>query len=197
MKIVEKILGGLIIVLIISRLLFSYPFSGLLITLSCILLAQLYFVFGFALLNNIRFRKIFKKDSYNNVSVLRIILTIITGLTLSLLVIYALFKFMRWPYGNFGLFTCLIWLGVIIAVVLIKHLISKDKFYANYLIRLGIIGTCAMLMYLVSSERLLELQYKNFPDFVEAEKKVMKDPQNKQLRQKANEERQKMDLSND
>lgn len=197
MKITERILGGLIIILMIGRLLYSYPFSAMLITFSCLFLSMLYLFFGFALLNNIRFRNILKKDSYKGISVLRILLTIMTGFVLSFLVVYMLFKFQRWPYGNIGLQICLIWLAIIIAAVAIKYFISKDKFYSNFLIRLFTIGVYGTLLYFVSSEQLLEMKYKDFPDYIEAEKELMKDPDNMYLREKANEERHKMDLSDE
>lgn len=197
MKIIEKVLGGLIIILMICRLLFIYPFSAILITFSCLLLSILYLLFGFALFNNIRFRNILKKESYTGISMLRILLTIGTGFALSSLIIYILFKFQRWSYGDVSLRMCLIWLAIIITVVAIKYLVSKNKFYSNFLIRLFTIGVYGTLLYFTSSESLLEMKYKNFPDYVEAEKALMKDPENIYLRERANEERQKMDLSDD
>ncbi|WP_426429566.1 hypothetical protein ACPX19_08460 [Winogradskyella sp. HB-48] len=197
MRKAEKILGGLIIVLMISRLIFTYPFSSILISLSCILLSLLYLFFGFAVLNNIRFRDILKKESYKGISALRILLTFFTGLILSMLIIYMLFKFQRWPYGQYGLMISLILLAFIGLIVLVKYFISKNKFYSNYLIRLLTFGIYGLLLFFISSENLLELKYKNFPDYIEAEKKLMKDPQNRQLQIRANKERQKMDLSKD
>jgi len=195
MKQTERILGVSIIVLMSLRLFFNYSFSSLLITLLTVLLSLLYFGFSFALLNKIRFRNLFKKESYNGISTLRIIGTIFTGFVLSLITIYSLFKFQSWPYGNYGLIISLCGLSMIIIVVLIKFISSKKAFYSNYLWRLGIIGIIATSLYLLSRESLLEMKYRDFPEYVEAEKKLMKDPTNKELEQKANEERKKMHLS--
>ncbi len=192
MKQTERILGASIILLMLLRLFFNYPYSSLLITLLIVLLSLLYFGFSFALLNKIRFRNLFKKESYNGITTLRIIGTILTGIVLSLVTIYSLFKFQNWPYGNFGLLYSLRLLLIIIIVVLIKFITSKKSFYSNFLWRLGIIGIIATSLYCLSSESLLEMKYRNFPEYVEAEKKSMKDPTNKELERKATEERMKM-----
>lgn len=197
MKKVEIILGGLTIIFMVSRLLFIYPFSALLITFSCLFLSILYLVFGFALLNNIRFRNIFNQASYKGISILRILLTIVTGFVLSTLVIYILFKFQQWPYGAIGLQITLIGLAFIICVVIIKYLVSKSKFYLNFLIRLFSIGVVGIVLLFISNERMLEMKYRDFPEYVKAEKALMKDPQNMYLMKSADEERKKMDLAND
>ena len=44
-------------------------------------------------------------------------------------------------------------------------------------------------------ETLLKLYYRDFPDYVEAEKKSMQDPTNKELEIRANEERENMHQS--
>ena len=79
MKQTEKILGGLIIILMIIRLFFSLPYFDITITLLILVLSMIYFGFGFALLNNVRLRNIFKKDSYNEISTLRILGGIFTS----------------------------------------------------------------------------------------------------------------------
>jgi len=42
-------------------------------------LAQLYFMFSFALFNNIGFRKLFKSESYKNIKVKKIVLPALIG----------------------------------------------------------------------------------------------------------------------
>ncbi len=102
-----------------------------------------------------------------------------------------------WPYGQQALFMVLCMLSILIAVVLIKYFVSKDKFYSNFIIRLFTIGIYSTILFFISSEDLLEMKYKDFPDYVEAEKQLINDPQNIYLQQRANEERQKMDLPKD
>ena len=125
---------------------------------------------------------------------MRIFGTVFTGFVLSSVVVYSLFKFQRWPFGNEGLLISLSGLLIVIIVVLLKFIMTKKNFYFNSLYRLGIIGIIATSLYFVSSESLLEMQYRNDPEYVEAEKKLMKDPTNKELLKKANKKREEMDL---
>ena len=55
------------------------------------------------------------------------------------------------------------------------------------------IGT---IFYFVSPEQILEIKNRNFPDYIEAEKQLMRDPENKELQQKVFEERQKKNSAN-
>ena len=62
-----------------------------------------------------------------------------TGFILSLLSIYSLFKFQRWPFANEGLLISLYGLLPIIAIVTFKFASSKKSFYSSLLIS-SIIG---------------------------------------------------------
>ena len=67
--------------------------EGLLpLILSLLVLSTLYCYFGFALFNNIRLKEIFKKDRHTEISVLRIIGAVFSGMILSTYVIGILFK---------------------------------------------------------------------------------------------------------
>ncbi|MBR9846637.1 MAG: hypothetical protein GYB35_11310 [Algicola sp.] len=194
MKLTEKLLGALIIILMVTRLIVAFPYSSIAITLSMLLLTMLYFWFSFALLNNIRLRSVFKSDAYKGISGLRLTGTILTGFVLSSLIIYALFKFQRWPYGNEGLLISLYGIAIVAVVASVKYFTTKHTFYNELLTRLFLIGIVGTALYMTSYETLLEIQHRDHPDYVEAEKNSMRDPQNRELQQKALEERQKMDM---
>ncbi|MEM6516674.1 MAG: hypothetical protein AAF688_10865 [Bacteroidota bacterium] len=169
----------------IIRLLTPLPFSSLILTLSCLLLSLLYFRFGFAILNNVKFKNIFKKSSERKLSNLRVLGTVFTGFLLSLLVIYMLFKFQRWPYGDYGLLVCLSGLSIIAVVCVVKFAINKDGFYKTLLLRLILIGTFGLILFLTSEEKLLEVKFRHNPEYVEIEKQLIKDPENTELREKS------------
>lgn len=192
MKQTEKILGVLILILMISRLITHYPFSNIAIAVPMLLLSLIYFFLSFGLLNKIRLRNLFKKESYIGISTLRLIGTVITGFVLSMLVNYALFKFQAWPMGDVGLLLSLILLSLIIVVVLVKFLVSKKPYYYRFLKRLGLIGVLAFTLYFITAENLLELKYRHAPEYIEAKKKSLKSPENKELQRKAQEERMKI-----
>ena len=94
---IEKTLGFGAIFLMILRLITDYPYSALLITLSTFILSLIYLFFSFKLLES------HKKDSTEKTNSLRKTGIILTGITLSLVLIGILFKFLRWPYGSFNL----------------------------------------------------------------------------------------------
>lgn len=196
MKYTEKIIGSLIIILIIARLLFYVPSLNTPILLLTMLLSGTYLFLGFALLNNIRLRNIFKKDAYKRIGAIRIIGAIGTGLFLSLTCIYSLFKFMQWPYGNAGLMISLVSLLIPSVIFIIKYITTRNSFYKNFLYRILIIGGIGSLFLFTSSEKLLELKFRDYPDYIEAEKNSMRDPSNKELLEKADEERNKINTSN-
>ena len=196
MKQTEIILGGLVALLMLIRLIVPFPFSALAITFSSLFLALLYFVFSFALLNGIRLRHVFKSESYKGISTFRLLGTIFAGFVFSITVIYCLFKFQRWPYGNEGLLISLNGIIFIAVAAVLKYATSKGTFYKRLFIRALILGIFTTALYLVSYETILEVKNRDYPDYVEAEKKAMRDPQNRELQQKAMEERQKMDLDN-
>ena len=193
MKKMELILGISIVSLMTLRIVTNFSYSVILIAITSLVLSLIYFFLSFGLLNEIRLRNIFKKESYAGKSSWRMIGTILTGLVLSLVVIYSLFKFMRWPFGNEGLRISLYGLIIVLVITIIKLVLSKNKFYRNLLIRLGIIGLFANLLYLTSEESILEMKYRNYPEYVDAEKKLMKDPMNKELQELVRKERIKMD----
>ncbi|WP_296317299.1 GldL-related protein [Winogradskyella sp. UBA3174] len=183
---IEKILGFGTIFLMVLGLITNYPYSALLITLSAFILSLIYFFFSFKLLNSIT------KDLTEKKSSLRKTGIILTGITLSLVVIGILFKYQRWPYGSWNLMVGLLGLIPILIISIFKFSKTKAEFYKNLLFRILIIGVFGTLMLFTKNETLLELQCRDFPEYVEAEKKLMQDPRNKELERIANEERKKM-----
>ena len=79
MKTVEKILGLSSILVILIGFFIRFPFMALIISIGLLLLSMTYFVFSFALLNNVRLRHVFKSESFKGISTLRIIGSILVG----------------------------------------------------------------------------------------------------------------------
>jgi glucan phosphoethanolaminetransferase (alkaline phosphatase superfamily) len=136
-----------------------------------------------------------KEESVGKKSSLRETGIILTGISLSLVVIGILYKFLSWSYGNWILMYGLLFLIIILIISIFKFSQTKAEFYKNLVVRIVIIGGFGALMLFTKNETLLEIKYRNFPDYVEAEKKLMQDPMNKELEIRANEERQKMHQS--
>ena len=154
----EKIIGAIIAILLISRLLFYFPFFNTGILLLSSILSCIYFALSFALLNNIRLRNIFKNESYKDISILRMIGVVCTGIVLSIVITYSLFKFMIWPMGNEGLILGLITIFIPLVIVTVKLIITKSKFYTFLLIRLLIFTIIGSVLYFTPSETIEELK---------------------------------------
>jgi apolipoprotein N-acyltransferase len=192
MKIAEKFLGVSSIVIMLIGFFVRFPYMAITITLTVLLLSMTYFVFSFALFNNVRLRHIFKSGSFKGVSTLRIIGSILVGFVFSIMCIGILFKFQLWPNSDFTLLVGLMCLGILVIISLVRFLSSKDTFYKNLLIRTLIIGIIGFCFYSLSYENILEIKYRDDPEYVEAEKKSMQNPKSIELGKKALEERQKM-----
>ncbi|WP_046756057.1 hypothetical protein [Kordia jejudonensis] len=194
MKKLEKILAVTIIAFMVLRLFTAFPYSSMILTLSTLLLVLLYTTFGFALLNGISFRSFLKKESFKGISIWRMIGIIGTGWVLSIVIIGILFVFQRWPYGYINLQNGLIFTGIIVIVIVLKKGISFHKVYSYILLRIGITGLIGLFLLYLPQETLLEMQCKDCStSYLEAEKALLKDPNNKELQEKAYQEYIKMD----
>lgn len=177
MKLAEKILIALAVIIAVLKF-FFIPGSGVFMVLVFCLLSSLYFYFGFALFNNIRLRLIFKKDSYVGVSNGRIIGGIALGLSLSFAVIGFLFKAQHWPGANSHLIIS-IFSGVVILIIsLIKFIKKKANYYKNAIIRMGIATTISILMFVIPNLTWVKIRFRNHPKYIEVYERYEKDPSN-------------------
>jgi len=168
------------------------PGGGILTVLTLSTLSMVYFYFGFALFNDIRLRKIFKKDSYKDISSLRILGAVGAGLALSTTIIGLMFKFQSWPGADNNLIAGLLGLVIVTIIGVLKYMQNKSDYYTRILKRVAIFGGLGLVIILTPKTSWIELKYRNYPDYVNAVKKSMADPDNKVLQDKADEERQKM-----
>jgi len=178
-----------VIALVLSFLLVPHTESfGLLILL---IYSMFYWLFSFALLNNIPFRDILKKIAYKGIGWKRIVGAICTGYALSVMIIGIFFKFLFFP----GAMIISIWGIVCFLVIAIISVIKYEKnhspFYAGILKRIAIIGGIGIISLLLSSDMLIDIKYRNYPEYA----KAMKDVRNNscmETEKKLSEERIKM-----
>ena len=172
------------------------PGGGVLTVLTLSTLSMLYMNLSFALFNGIRLRNIFKKDSYKGISTMRIIGAVGTGLALSMTIIGLLFKFQSWPGASLNLGAGLV--GLLIATVIgtIKYFRNKSDFYTKIFKRIAVFGGLGLILMLIPKTTWVEIKYRNQPTYVDALKKAMAAPDNKELWDKVEVERQKMNNEN-
>lgn len=191
MKKAEIIIGAIAISALVLNLL-MVPFSGLLTVVSFSLLSIIYLYFSFALFNSIRPRNIFKKSVYAKIPTNRIFGAVLMGCALSLTTIGILFKFQDWPYGHLSLIIGLLALAIVLIVVAINYSKTKSDYYTKIYSRIAVWGGLAIILLLIPGETFLELRYRSHPEYIDAVKKSMADPENEQLQNKVDEEHRKM-----
>jgi hypothetical protein len=191
MKKAEIIIAALSIVAIGFNLLLI-PGGAFLTVLTLSTLSIIYMYLSFAIFNDIRFRKIFRKESYAGISTMRIVGAVATGLALSMTTIGMLFKFQSWPGASFNLFVGLSALLIVTVIAVIKYLKTRSAFYTGVFKRVAVFGMLGLILLFIPNANLLEIKYRNQPAYLNALKSAMADPQNKSLWDKVEEERQKM-----
>ena len=183
MKILEKILAfGILISLILK---FSLISGGDVLTLwTTLILACIYYTFGFLFFNQIRLRHIFKKASYKDVSALKIIFAIVTGLGLSIISLGSLFKLLNLSGADEMLMIGLIVTSIVLIISLTLFLKNNDTNSKFTLWRVSIIGGIGVILMLTSELSIVKFQYRNHPDYIDAYAKYLSDPRNEELQKK-------------
>lgn len=185
----------LIITAIIGVILSFIPVPGgnILTILSITFLACMYFYFGFALFNGIRFRDIFKKASYQGISALRIVVAIAVGMCISTALTGIEFRLMMWEGTAVMLLVGSFSVCLMTIVAVIKYATGKSPFYLNILKRSVPYTLLAITFYMLPGYAILELKYRNHPEYVEAVKAVDADPSNEELQEKVMQERARLE----
>jgi hypothetical protein len=191
MKKTELILG--ILSLISVGLNLFLVFGGQVLSmLTLSILSVIYFVFGFALFNDIRFRDIFNAKSFQGISTTRIIGSIAAGISLSITLVGILFKIQSLPGATFELMSGLFFLIIVSIIGAAQFLRTKSKFYIGIFKRALLIGGFGLTLILLPKGAFIDFKYRNHPSYAQALKNVVSNPLNPEFQAKLQEERQKM-----
>ncbi len=191
MKWLEICLGiSILITMALSILLF--PRFQFLFILSVGITANIYFLLSFALFNNVQINRIFIGGFLQGLSQLRLIGAILTGFVLSIVCVGIIFKFQSYPQPNFILSVGIIGLFISLIVSIIKFKKTNSSFYKNVVIRIALYSILGLTLLIIPREKMIEIKYRKYPGYIEAVKKSMADPDNKDLWKKAEEEKQKI-----
>ncbi|MGB3182073.1 MAG: hypothetical protein WBB45_11820 [Cyclobacteriaceae bacterium] len=147
------------------------------------LLAILYFVFTFALVNGIRARNIFKNSSYRHTNIKRIIGAIGLGFALSSIVIGLLFRIMLWSGATYQLLASLIVLAIVTLVAGIFYFRSRVPYYHRIFIRAGIYGVAGLVFFFLSTYTMIGIYYGDDPAYTKLYKEVIDKPSDYGLRE--------------
>lgn len=161
------------------------------------ILGLFYFIFSFALFNGIRLRDAFKSESYQDTNLLKIIGAILLGISISLVIFGIQFKLLFWQGANEQLLIGLLPIGLILIVAVIFYFRDKTEFYNRIFKRIAIYGGLGLLLYLTPTSTLVDIYYRDNPDFAELFNKVLEDPENEELRKQLNQMREEISKKNE
>jgi hypothetical protein len=187
-----EIIITLLSIITLSLNILLIPEGGTSAILSLSLLAMIYFYFSFAFFNNIKFRKIFKKESYKDISTLRIVGAICTGMALSAILSGVLFYFQSWPGAMMDFIMGFGPIIVILTICIIKYFKNKSSYYIVILRHSLIVGGISLIIILTPRMTWINMRYENHPGYRSALEKAIANPSNQELWKKVDAEREKM-----
>jgi hypothetical protein len=187
MKIVEKVAFVLAFVGYTLRLLLIKQ-GSFLVFISMFSLSFIYLYFGFALLNGIAFRSIFKKSTYTGIPSNNILGAIAAGLAMSIGCLGLTFKLLHWPGAGINLVAGIVLCSILFIIVIVKKRRKNQMLYKRILIRSTILLSFSFLFMCIPKRVLFEIMYRDRPTLIKAQEELWKDPTNQELIDKMNEE---------
>ena len=144
----------LVIVFVISCLvkLAGIVGGGILTTFFGLLLCLYYFLFAFALFNDIPFKGIFKKEPYAGKKPGEIIIPILTGYGLSVAISTIIFQLNKWPGGRVMVFASGVHLIFLLGLSFLFYMLYQKRVYkrvayknATYILACVVATICSSL----------------------------------------------------
>lgn len=184
MRLLEKILAIGVLVSVILKF-GLIPGGEISLLASTLLVTIIYYPFGFLFFNQIRLRDTFKKAAYKNVTALTVILSIITGIGLSITCVGSLFKLFHFAGANEMLTVGLITIFIVSLVAVVSFMRQNEMDSKFLLMRTGIIGSIGMVLLILTEMDLVKIQFRNHPAYIKAYTEYLKNPNDEEsLRKK-------------
>ena len=169
MRKIELIFGTVAAISIAYKFIFGNELNPIFI-ISITGLSVFYTYFSFAYFNNIRFKKILKRESYRGISKWRILGTIGLGFGLGITTLGILWSLMYWPFNTFyplGIPILLI-IGIISTI---KFSTTRSEDYKGIIQRILIIGGLGIILWITPQETLNGLLGIEMDEMAEVSKK--------------------------
>ncbi|MEQ9217848.1 MAG: hypothetical protein RLO17_07400 [Cyclobacteriaceae bacterium] len=133
-------------------------------------------------------RKIFKRDSYEELSVLRLVGAFGGGVIFSILSVGMLFKLLQLPGSDVMLIVGLYSGSLFLLIILIKLFMNRETtFYRDMVVRSLLILSLSGILYSVSGLTLVKIFYRNHSKYIQAYERAANNPADMELQQKAEE----------
>lgn len=184
MKILEMIL---VVCVAASAMLFigSAAQGGQWLIISAILLSSLYLLFSFALLHGIGFRKIVGNQSFQGIDAKGMIGAILIGLMLSLTVFGIICRWMWWADIYIALVPGVLGLLISAGIIWQQRKKNASRLYPHAFRRVIIYGILGIFFILIPADFCVKIKYHQYPDYVETVLEANRNPENQDLRQRA------------
>lgn len=183
MKKTELIIGFSAIIALVLRFL-QVPGSGIIVMSTITTLSIFYYIFGFAIFNNIGFRGIFKKELYKKTNAKKIIGAIGLGWAISIITIGGLFKIQLYQGASIQLLFGLILISILFLIALTRYFKNRSVYFPRIFKRIIIFGSLGLILYLTPYATLIDIYFKDKPAYAELYKKVLENPKDIELREK-------------
>lgn len=180
MKRMERIIGFIAIVGIVFKLI-HLPGGSIISILSLSMLSLFHYIFSFSVLNGIALGDMFNKAAYKHTSILKIVVSIIIGISISLIVMGSLFKIQIWPGADFQLMIGLIVSGTIFPIALFFYFQTKEEFFLRMIRRIAFYGGIGLMLFITPTDSIVDFYYGSNPEYAELYKKSLAEPENEEL----------------
>lgn len=188
-----EIVSASLAILGVTMMLLLISGGSVLLSISLTILACIYNPLGIFYFNKIPIRRMFKKEYYEGISVLRLVGATSGGIVLSIISVGMLFKLLQLPGSGIMLTVGLIPGSILCLVVLIKFLIKREiTFYREMLVRSLLVVGLSGIIYVIPGLTMVKTFFRNHPDYIEAYEKALNNPDDKELYRRAEEIREKI-----
>lgn len=146
MRKLELVFASLSFIGLLLRL-FNIPGYEILLSVALLCLGIIYFYFGLILMNNIQYRNMFRRTTYEELSKIQIGFSIGTGIVLAGMTLGILFHTMDWEGAGTVMQTSIIMAMILIAASIIFVLMDQNPWTKTYWYRLGPLLALNLLMF--------------------------------------------------
>jgi hypothetical protein len=154
---------------------------GLGIIVSGGILAQMHMIFANIVLNDAVFIKEKKKFDVSTIDKTQHILGTVYGYVAAVSILYILFRVMYWPGTSIMGIVGIVGLPIVIFATLFLVKDKENSFLKGLTKRGFFLGFLVILLYRTSNYTLVDIQYRNYPEYRDAKKALMRNPDDKQV----------------
>ncbi len=175
MKLTEKILALIIITSLFLKY-FHVASGNVLLIFSALGLSLLYFPLGFAFLNGIRFRDLFKIPSYANFNTQQMLGMGFLGYVFSTQLVAFIFKMNRYPMADFINMMALASIVIATILLIVFYLKTHSKILKQNLVRAVIFTLLTFGLSFMTPLTQVQFFYHDWPEYVETYENYYNNP---------------------